>query len=565
MDKMKERLEFLYGDQGEEVYLKIQKLIEKWRGKIDRSYPWVDKNDVMMITYGDGIRQNGMTPLKALKKFLDDEMEGCISAVHLLPMFPYTSDDGFSVQDFREINPELGTWEDIEALQENYDLMFDAVINHVSKSSIYFQEFLKGSEKYRNFFIAADPNADYSSVTRPRTLPLLTAFETAEGEKYVWTTFSDDQIDLNYKEPEVLLEVLDILLFYASKGARFLRFDAIGFAWKEMGTTCMHLPQTHEMIKLMREVLEACVKGCTIITETNVPHKDNISYFGDGTDEAGLVYQFPLPPLTLHSYISGNAEKLTEWAASLEPTSPGTTFFNFLASHDGIGMRPVEDMLTEEDRQRMVETTLERGGQIGMRTTSDGKEVPYELNINYLDAVAGDETDEELMVRKFMGAQCILLSVMGVPGIYYHSLLGSRNCYRDYEESGIKRRINREKLDLDILKDELHRDTLRRKVLLQYKSLLKIRRREAAFAPNEPQKILHLHPSVFGLIRGEKEEQILILINVSKEQIQLDIPYCGTDLMSGEKIRQHITLESYEYRWMKLINGRDPHESSYCS
>lgn len=290
--------------------------------------------------------------MQALKTFLDREMEETISGVHLLPMFPYTSDDGFSVQDFREIDPELGTWKDIEALGENYDLMFDAVINHVSKSSVYFQEFLKGNEKYRNFFIVADPDEDYSSVTRPRALPLLTAFETADGEKYVWTTFSEDQIDLNYKEPAVLLEILDILLFYASKGARFLRFDAIGFAWKEKGTTCMHLPQTHELIKLMREVLEECAKGCTIITETNVPHKENISYFGDGTDEAGLVYQFPLPPLTLYSYIVGNAEKLTEWAASLEPTNPQTTYFNFLASHDGIGMRPVEDILSEEERRK---------------------------------------------------------------------------------------------------------------------------------------------------------------------------------------------------------------------
>lgn len=557
MSRIKERLEFLYGNQSEEIYPKIQKLITKWSGKIGRSYPWVNKNDVMMITYGDGIRHKDMTPLAALKQFLDEEMEDTISAVHLLPMFPFTSDDGFSVQDFREVNPELGTWKDIDALKEKYDLMFDAVINHVSKSSVYFQEFLKGNDKYRNFFIVADPKEDYSSVTRPRALPLLTAFETAEGEKYVWTTFSDDQIDLNYKDPEVLLEILDVLLFYASKGARFLRFDAIGFAWKEKGTTCMHLPQTHELIKLMREVLEACVEGCTIITETNVPHKDNISYFGDGTDEAGLVYQFPLPPLTLHSYISHNAEKLTKWAASLEPTSPHTTFFNFLASHDGIGMRPVEDILTDEERQKMVDNTYARGGQIGFRTTPDGKEVPYELNINYLDAIAGNETDEDIMVRKFMGAQCILLSVMGVPGIYYHSLLGSRNCYKDYEESGIKRRINREKLDLDVLRKELHEDTLRRKVLLRYKGLLKVRKNQKAFGPNEAQNVLSLDPSVFALIRGEQDEQVLVLINVSEEKISLDTSYCGIDLLSGEKIEKEITLDSYDYRWIKLSNGEE--------
>lgn len=552
MNGIKERLQFLYGEKGEEIYPRVLKLIEKWKGRIDCSYPWVDKRDVMLITYGDGIKKEGMAPLQALKSFLDQEMEETISAVHLLPMFPYTSDDGFSVRDFREINPELGTWKDIESLREKYDLMFDAVINHVSKSSVYFQEFLKGNEAYKNFFIEADQNGDYSSVTRPRALPLLTAFETKQGRKYVWTTFSEDQIDLNYKEPAVLLEILDVLLFYVSKGARFLRFDAIGFAWKELGTACMQLPQTHELVKLMREVVEACAQGCTIITETNVPHKENISYFGDGTDEAGLVYQFPLPPLTLHSYISRNAEALTDWAASLEPTSPQTTYFNFLASHDGIGMRPVEDILSEEERQKMVDAVYERGGQIGFRTAPDGTEVPYELNINYLDAVAGNEQDEDVMVRKFMGSQCILLSFMGVPGIYYHSLLGSRNCCHDYEESGIKRRINREKLELDALREELGRDSLRRKVLLRYKGLLKIRKTQEAFSPNSAQEVLKLHPCVFSLIRGEGRERILVLVNVSEKKLSLEISYEGMDLLSGERIQKEVLLEPYGYRWVKL-------------
>lgn len=557
MGKIKERLEVLYGNKVADIYPKVVKLMEKWKKQITYSYPWVNKEDVMLITYGDGIRQEGKTPLQALKQFLDEEMEDTIRVVHLLPMFPYTSDDGFSVQDFRQIDPLLGTWEDIEALQNNYDLMFDAVINHVSKSSVYFQEFLKGNDRYKNFFIVADPKADYSTVTRPRALPLLTAFETAQGEKYVWTTFSKDQIDFNYKEPQVLIEILDILLFYASKGARFLRFDAIGFAWKEENTTCMHLPQTHELVKLMREVLETCVSGCTIITETNVPHKDNISYFGNGSDEAGLVYQFPLPPLTLHSYISKNAEKLSAWADSLEPTGEHNTYFNFLASHDGIGMRPIEDILTDEECKAMTEATLDRGGQIGYRTLPDGSDVPYELNINYLDAIAGNESDENKMVQKFMGAQCILLSMIGMPGIYYHSLLGSRNCYKDYEESGIKRRINREKLDLQVLKKELNTDTLRRKVLLRFKGLLKIRKKQEAFSPNSPQKILKLDYRIFALIRGEKDHRILVMVNVSDETVAVNTAYKGMDLLSGETITEQVRMMPYGYRWIKLSNGEE--------
>lgn len=555
MDSIKEHLQHLYPDCHEELAERIHGLIETWKPKIKESYPWVDKGDIMLITYGDGIKRKGEAPLATLRVFLEEELARTVSAVHLLPMFPYTSDDGFSVVDFREINRELGDWSHIEKLRESYDMMYDAVINHVSKSSKYFKEYAAGNPKYRNFFIEADPAGDYSSVIRPRALPLLTEFETGSGKRYLWTTFSEDQLDLNYKDPEVVLEVLDILLLYAAKGARFIRFDAIGFAWKELGTTCMHLPQTHELIKLMRCVLEACVSGCTIITETNVPHRENISYFGNGYDEAGLVYQFPLPPLTLYSYLSGTAVYLSDWAAGLEPTTEATTYFNFLASHDGIGMRPVEDILSERERRFMVEQVLARGGEVGYRSLSDGSQVPYELNINYLDAVAGNETDPVLMVRKFLGSQCILLSLMGMPAIYYHSLLGSRNCYKDYQESGIKRRINREKLDADRLREELsHPDSIRSRVLSGYRKMLAVRKQEEAFAPNNLQQVRRLHDKVFAVVRGAAGNQILAIVNVSGDQVEVKTGLDGTDLLSGKIMKQNVSLEPYEYLWFK-ING----------
>lgn len=553
MDRIRERLEYLYPDQHEAVYGKVMDLIAHWKGRIGASYPWVDREDVVLITYGDAIRRAGEMPLKTLKTFLDRWLKDAVSTVHLLPMFPYTSDDGFSVSDFREINPEFGSWADIVKLRENYDLMFDAVINHASVSSSYFREFQKGTKGYREFFIIADPDGDYSSVTRPRVLPLLTVFETWEGPKHIWTTFSEDQVDFNYKDPHVLLEILDILLLYAQKGARFIRFDAIGFAWKEEGTTCMHLPQTHALVKLMREVLQTCAPGCTIITETNVPHQDNISYFGNGYDEAGLVYQFPLPPLTLHSFISGSARALSRWASSLEATTAATTYFNFLASHDGIGMRPVEGLLSQEEVGVMVDTVLERGGQVGYRSMPDGTEVPYELNISYVDAVAGDESDPDRLVQKFMSSQCVLASVMGMPAIYYHSLLASRNAYADYHASGIKRRINREKLDLDQLERELRdRDSVRRKVLDRYLEMLTLRKRQEAFSPNSRQEVLFLDDRVFSLLRGDVGKRVLVLINVSGEHVTLETRYQGTELFTGETWKGRMDLLPYGYHWILL-------------
>jgi sucrose phosphorylase len=555
-----QNLKVIYPDDCGRVYQAVMKLIEKWRKEHFPRYPrWINEGDILMISYGDAFRREGDRPLKVLKEFMDEEFRDSINLLHLLPLFPFSSDDGFSVIDFREIDPALGTWDDIAELGSNYDLMFDAVINHASRQSSYFRGFAAGEAAWRDFFITADPAADYSRVIRPRTLPLLSPVETAEGKKFVWTTFSDDQIDFNYKNPQVLLEMLDILLLYARRGARFIRFDAVGFIWKEPGTSCMHLPQAHALVKLARAVLQTLAPGCSIITETNVPHRDNISYFGSGHDEAALVYQFPLPPLVLFSFLKENAEALTGWAAALEPTSADTAYFNFLASHDGIGLRPVEDILSAADRDFMARETLNRGGELGRRTLADGSEVPYELNINYLDAVAADAPDDTVRAQKFMASQCILLSMMGLPGIYYHSLLGSRGDRRGCLDSGIKRRINREKLAAPKTLAELRRPgTLRNLVSREYRRLIALRRGIPAFHPNSPQRVRPLAPEVFALERGQPGNEVLVLVNVSGKRVVLETDFPGKDLVSGESCGGRLDLGPWQYRWIKSVDSLSP-------
>lgn len=126
-----------------------------------------------------------------------------------------------------------------------------------------------------------------------------------------------DQVDLNYQNPDVLIKMLDVLLFYASKSARIIRIDAIGHVWKKPGTTCLNLAEVHHLVRLIREVLNVVFPNVQLLTETNVPHEENIQYLGDGTNEAQLVYQFSLPGLVIHSFLTGNRTKLTEWAKTL--------------------------------------------------------------------------------------------------------------------------------------------------------------------------------------------------------------------------------------------------------
>ncbi|MHA7231515.1 alpha-amylase family glycosyl hydrolase [Vibrio campbellii] len=549
----------LYGEaSATEITDDILALMKKWQDKAPRYQNWVDQRTSYLITYGDSFSTQAEPTLATMKTFADRHLKGALSNIHILPMFPYTSDDGFSVVDYRQVDPNLGNWEQLNALSENFDLMYDCVINHISKSSDWFQGYLAGDAKYQDYFVESDPSLDYSSVTRPRALPLHTPFSKVSGETvHVWTTFSDDQIDINFHSPKVLLESIDILLMYAANGGRSIRLDAIGFIWKKLGTTCIHLEEAHEIIKLWRIILDEVMPGTLLITETNVPHKENVSYFGAG-DEAHMVYQFPLPPLTLHALMSENSETLTQWATSLTNEAMArlaqgdkTTYFNFLASHDGIGVRPTEDILTDEDRQMMCAQVERKGGRVNYKNNGDGTQSPYELNINYLSAITEPTDSIDDKAKKFIAAQSILLSFIGVPAIYYHSLLGSENDVQGMLDSGINRRINREKLDLSKLESELaDEDSLRSKVFKSMMHLLNLRQQYAAFSPQASQQVLNLGDGIFALQRGDGEEAIRFAVNLTSQAQAVVLADSGFDLISEQLMPTEFELAPYQFVWL---------------
>ncbi|MCA9958175.1 MAG: sugar phosphorylase, partial [Anaerolineales bacterium] len=476
-------LAFLYGaTSAADLYQELQKIIGQFQAKRLRPFPDpLTERDAVLITYGDMVQRAAEAPLHTLSHFLRQRVAEIISSVHVLPFYPYSSDDGFSVIDYHAVDPALGTWADVAAIGADFRLMFDGVINHISRESAWFQGFLRDEAPYRDYFITVDAAADLTAVFRPRALPLLTAVKTKSGTKYVWTTFSDDQIDLNYANPAVLLAIIEVLLFYVAQGADLIRLDAIAFMWKEIGTNCIHLPQTHRIIQLLRAVLNDVAPHVVLITETNVPHEDNISYFGNGRNEAQLVYNFSLPPLTLHAFHSGSAAILSQWAATLTLPSDHVTFFNFLASHDGIGVTPTRGILPETAVTAMAARVQALGGEVSYRTNPDGSQSAYELNINYLDAL-GDPTqpDEptQTIAQRFLAAQGIMLALRGVPGIYFHSLFGSRGWPQGVAQTQHKRTINRQKLAYETITAELDTaGTLRQIVFDGYRQMLQARAR----------------------------------------------------------------------------------------
>lgn len=571
--RIHQKLTALYGaDRASDV---LQDLLEIVRSLDKRPEAHagmtISERDVMLIAYADHVRSRGESPLKTLRRFLKDTIHPYVNCLHILPFYPYSSDDGFSVVDYYAVDPVLGDWDDIADLSRDFRLMFDGVFNHISALSTWFQAFLRGEAPYTDYFIVVPPQTDLSAVVRPRTLPVLSPFETATGTKYVWTTFSPDQIDLNFANPDVLLEIVRVLLFYVERGADFVRLDAIAFLWKIIGTSCIHLEQTHTVIQIMRDVLDMVSPEVVLITETNVPHRENISYFGDGTNEAQLVYNFALPPLLLHTFRTGDATILSRWAATLELPSEHTTFFNFTASHDGIGVRPVTDILSQDDLNALVEMTREHGGYVSYRNMPDGAQSPYELNITYFDAITNPQvtaTQPELAVKRFIVTQAIALALVGVPGIYFHSLFGSRNFNEGVERTGHNRAINREKLDADLLSLELGEPAfLRNMIFEQYKHLIQVRTQTPAFHPLGTQEVLDLRPAVFGLDRRSPDgvSRVIALHNVDAEPAFVSLvahgQYDGAqDLLTGQEYTAsddilQVELAPYQVLWLVPARG----------
>jgi glucosylglycerate phosphorylase len=566
MNNLTSYLSFLYGaEKAPHLLDRLQRSIDDHRSRIPKRNGELTEKDSLLITYGDQLTSPDEKPLQTLGQFSLKHLTSVLGGIHILPFYPWSSDDGFSVTDYREVDPALGDWDDISAMQKNFRLMFDAVINHISSQSEWFKSFLNGDSQYADYFIVAEDSQELSKVVRPRALPLLTIFHTPSGEKRVWTTFSADQIDLNYQNPEVLFEILDILLMYVERGATFIRLDAIGYLWKEIGTTCIHLPQTHQMIRFLRAVLDEVAPFVQLITETNVPHIDNISYFGDGTDEAQLVYNFALPPLVLHTFRTGDASVLSHWAKELTLPSDRVTFFNFLASHDGIGLNPVHGILPDQDINALVEKTLEHGGLISYKHNSDGSQSPYEMNISYFDALSNPQGDEplELQADRFMSAQSIMLSLVGVPGIYFHSLFGSRSWRAGVGVTGRNRTINRQKFDLAAFETELADPaSLRSLVFQRFTRLLRARGASPAFDPHGRQQVVDCGNAIFALLRisPDGSQRVLCLHNVSKQSQNVipdlkDIFSSGllNDRITGSAIDAStgsLSLQPYQILWL---------------
>lgn len=523
---------------------------------------WSQK-DALLITYGDSLMDGVYKPLDLLRDFLGARLQGVVNGVHILPFFPFTSDDGFAVTDYRKVNPTLGDWPDIARIGKDWHLMSDLVLNHVSSQGTWFNAYRQGQTPYDKFFFEASPEDDLSMVVRPRTTPLLQKVETSVGPKHVWCTFSHDQVDLDFRNPEVLLEILRIIRLHVDQGVKIIRLDAVAFLWKEPGTPSIHLPQTHAVVQLLRVLADFAQEPVVLLTETNVPKAENLSYFGQ-LNEAHWIYNFPLPPLILHAMLSGEARYLSKWMRAMPPAPHGCAYLNFSASHDGIGMRPAEGLLPDDEIARMISTVQESGGRASMRALPGGGAAVYELNATFFSAVSRTyRGDQDHHIARFVCSQTIVMSLEGIPAFYIHAMLATENDLEAVTRRGMNRAINRHRWNYPELRARLaDADSDQAQVLSALSERLKLRSKQAAFHPNATNFTLHVDDRVFAVWRQslDRSQSIFALHNVSAETVDLPPETLNliadedwVDLLSGERLDPEtsgVTLAPYQCRWI---------------
>jgi len=570
-NKLKQQLSFIYSEieLSTEYDTLCDELMEIMRLNKDTIHPpiphanhWTEK-DAIMITYGDSVMQENEKPLVTLQDFMQRYIGDVINSVHILPFFPYSSDDGFSVIDYSSVNESLGGWDEIKAIATKRRLMSDLVINHCSSRSAWFENFIRGEGIGHDYFFTASPDDDLSDVVRPRTSDLLRETETADGKKYVWCTFSHDQVDFDFRNPEVLMSFVFIIRLYLDMGVRIFRFDAVAFLWKKVESSSINLPETHEVVRLLRALIEHAQPDAIIITETNIPNSQNLTYLGNA-NEAHSIYNFSLPPLLINTLVTGDCLYLKRWLMSMPPPQNGTTYFNFIASHDGIGLRPAEGLLSDYELTTLVETMQTFGGKVSWRNTEFGQQKAYEINIALFDALQGTTRGkDDLGLQRFICAHAIMFALEGIPGIYIHSLLGTQNDYDKVANTQQNRSINRHRWDYEQLQKHLDNPKDHHAIVLSsLKELLQLRIKQPAFHPNATQFTLHLGEQLFGFWRQSQDRQqsIFCISNITDQDIELpvhDLNLVMTsnwfELISGEELEMHqetMLLKPYQTLWL---------------
>ena len=538
----------------------IFKVINKYNkfGKKLKKIKISEKTSVL-ICYGDSLLNgNKEKTIQIFRKFYKKKLEKFFEIIHFLPFYPSSSDSGFAVKDHYQVDKKLGNWSDIFNQSKKTNIMADVVINHASSKGLWFKNFLRNKSPGKDYFLTVNNKFDISEVVRPRENKLLKKISIFKKDNLIWRTFSDDQIDLNFKNPRVLLRFIKIMINLSNHGVTIFRLDAIAYLWKKSGSKCINLKETHEIVRLLRIICNLLKSKPIIITETNLPERENLSYFGKNNNEAHWIYNFSLPPLLVHSFLFEDSTYLNKWCKNLPSTMIGNNYLNFIASHDGIGMRPVEGYLNKKNLSKFFRRLKKNGGRLSHRKVQGSSKKVYEANITLFNAFKKTDYDKKgkFFLERYVSAHAIMIAFEGIPAIYFNSIFGTSNDEYKYIISGNKRDLNRYKWNKNRL-ESLLKNKNSKQSLFYHKvmKLLWIKRQNKAFHPNAKRENLNLGKKIFGFKRTslDKKQIIYNITNLSSKHQKFNFNYKFREyknLLDKSKLSYNLVLKPFETLWL---------------
>ena len=540
----------------------IVQLIEDFNKKNQVNKINISEKTSLVISYGDNIYSSQSSSMKIFQKFFQKNLEKLFDTIHFLPFYPSSSDSGFAVKDHYQIDKKIGNWSDLKKISKSKKIMADVVINHASARGLWFKNFLKRKKPGKDYFLTVNSKFNTSKVVRPRDHKLLKKIKIFEKNDYLWRTFSPDQIDLNFKNPSVLLRFIKIIIHLINNGVTIFRLDAIAYLWKQNGTKCINLSQTHEIIKLLRVVTSLLNVQTLIITETNLPEKENLSYFGKN-NEANWVYNFSLPPLLIHAFLFENSSYLNQWSRKLPSTKHGNCYLNFIASHDGIGIRPTEGILNEKTLSSFLKRLKKNGSKFSYRKVQNKSKKVYEANITVFDALRKSDFDPKglFFLERYISAHAIMVSFEGVPAVYFNSLFGKSNDEAKYIITGNNRDVNRYKWNFNNITTKLRDKKSKQSIFYRnIGALLEIKRKQKAFHPNASRINISLGSKIFCFkrISKDKKQSIICMTNLSSKIQTPNFKKIGNyrDLLNSNlKFREGTALILKPFQTVWLTNN----------
>ncbi len=519
----------------------IIQIIKKFNQNNSKKKLTISEKTSLVICYGDNINSNQKNSIQVFQNFFKKNLKKYFNAIHFLPFYPSSSDSGFAVKDHYKIEKRIGSWSDIKKISKSSHVMADIVINHSSARGLWFKNFLKKKRPGKDYFLTVNSKFNTTKVVRPRDHKLLKKIDIFRKSDYLWRTFSTDQIDLDFKNPSVLLRFIKIMVHLVSNGVTIFRLDAIAYLWKKNGTNCINLKQTHEIVKLLRLISNLLNVETIIITETNLPEKENLSYFGKN-DEANWIYNFSLPPLLIHAFLFENSSYLNKWSKKLPNAKFQNSYLNFIASHDGIGIRPTEGILNKESLNDFLKRLKKNGSKFSYRKVQNKSKKVYEANITVYDALKKSNTDPngKFFLERYIAAHAIMISFEGIPAVYFNSLFGKANDEAKYVITGNNRDVNRYKWSHKNITKKLSDKTSKQSIFYQnLGKLLEIKRKQKAFHPNAKRLNINLGSKLFCFKR----------ISLDKKQTIISITNCSS-------VDQYPKLNKKYSKWKNIINPK---------